>query len=94
MQEVYPAFRTEVVVTGGLSVTGVLPGTAWRPEGGIAIGGELGVLWRDQARELAAALVLVADRLDACADERYGAHAFATADPCAAPAPTGHDGEG
>jgi hypothetical protein len=60
-----------VAVAGGLSVTGVLPGTAWRPEGTIAISGELGHLWRGQAGELADALHLVVERMDVCAQQRY-----------------------
>jgi len=81
LSDVHPGYRTEVAV-GVLTVTGVLPGTAWRPEGSIVIAGENWSLSagearlrlrRDQARELAAALVVVADCLDACADERYGA---------------------
>jgi len=70
---VHPEFRTVVEVGGGVTVTGVLPGTAWRPSGGIAIGGHVQVLWPDQARELAAALMVVADRLDDVAAARYGA---------------------
>jgi hypothetical protein len=62
-----------VAVAGGVSVTGVLPGTAWRPEGTIAISGELGHLWRDQAGELADVLRLVVERMDACAQQRYAA---------------------
>jgi hypothetical protein len=50
----------------------VLPGTPWRPEGGIEICGLVDRLWRAQARELAAALQLVTDRLEAVANERYG----------------------
>jgi hypothetical protein len=72
VRDVHPEFRTVVAVAGGLAVTGVLPGTAWRPEGTIAISGELGHLWRDQARELADALALVVERMDACAQQRYG----------------------
>ena len=71
MDYVHPVFRT-VVQVGGLAVTGVLPGTRWRPEGAIQISGhELG-LGRGVARELADALRQVADRMDAVADERYG----------------------
>lgn len=66
-------FQIEVAVAGGLSVTGFLPGTAWRPEGSLAIRGEVSFLWRDQARELADALRLVAAEMDACAETRYGA---------------------
>ena len=73
-------FRTEVGVDGAfgaLVVTGVLPATAWRPTGGIAIGPSA---WGDgvrtlssaDARKLAAALHEVADRIDVCSDERYG----------------------
>ena len=72
MDYVHPEFRTVVEVGGCLTVTGVLPGTAWRPAGGIAISGRVDVLWPGQARELAVALQLVADRMDAVADERYG----------------------
>lgn len=72
MEYVHSEFRTSVSAGGGLTVTGVSPGTAWRPEGGLSITGEVQRLWRDQARELAAALLLVADRMDACAHERYG----------------------
>jgi hypothetical protein len=58
----------------------VLPGTPWRPEGGVRINGDLErSLRRDCTRELAAALVVVADRLDAFADERYGTAAAAVA---------------
>lgn len=71
MQQVHGEVRT-VVQVGDLTVTGTLPDTSWRPEGAIVIGGDVQRLWRDQARELAAALVLVADRLDAAADQRYG----------------------
>jgi hypothetical protein len=77
---VHPELRTVVVVAGGVSVTGVLPGTVWRPEGSIAIGGDVKRLWRDQAGELADALRLVAERMDVCAQQRYdsttGAVAF------------------
>lgn len=73
MEQVYPEFRTVVEVGGESTVTGVLPGTAWRPEGAIAISGYVAVLWPDQARALADALSVVADRMDAAADERYGA---------------------
>ncbi len=72
MDYAYPEFRTVVEVVGGVTVTGVLLGTPWRPAGAIAISGCVDVLWRDQARELAAALQLVADRMDAVANERYG----------------------
>ena len=70
--DVHPEFRT-VVEVGGVTVTGVLPGTPWRPEGGITISGHVVALWRSQARELADALLVVVDRLDAVTDERYGA---------------------
>jgi hypothetical protein len=69
---VHPEFQTVVAVVGGVSVMGVLPGSAWRPEGLIAVSGDVSYLWRDQARELADALRLVADRMDACAQQRYG----------------------
>lgn len=71
MEYVHPEFRTSVEV-GELTVTGVLPGTAWRPAGGIAISGPVGVLRPGRARELADALCVVAGRMDAAADERYG----------------------
>jgi hypothetical protein len=54
-----------------VAVTGVLPGTAWRPEGSIAISGDVKNLWRDQADELADALRLVVERMDACSQQRY-----------------------
>lgn len=73
MQYVHAEFCTVVRVGENLTVTGTLPGTRWRPEGAIAIGGDVGRLWREQARQLAVALQLVADRMDAVADERYGA---------------------
>lgn len=64
-------FRT-VVEVAGVTVTGVLPGTAWRPEGGVQICGDVQHLGRDQARDLAYALHVVATRMDSVADERYG----------------------
>jgi hypothetical protein len=62
-----------------VSVTGVLPGTVWRPEGSIAISGDVRHLWRDQAGELADALRLVAERMDASVRQRYGLTAVAVA---------------
>jgi hypothetical protein len=51
--------------------------TLWRLEGAVRISGDLEWgLPRDCARELAAALV-VADRVDAFGDERYGTAAAA-----------------
>jgi hypothetical protein len=47
-------------------------GDRWRPEGSIAVSGDVRRLWRDQACELADALRLVGERLDACARQRYG----------------------
>jgi hypothetical protein len=76
---VHPEFRTVVAVAGGLTVTGVLPGTEWQPEGSIAISGDVRRLWREQAGELADALRLVAERMDACAQQRYGSTAVAVA---------------
>lgn len=55
-----------------VTVTGTLPGTSWRPQGGIAIAGDVQLLGRDQARALAGALERVADLMDAAADDRYG----------------------
>jgi hypothetical protein len=55
----------------------VLPGTVWRPQGSIAISGDVRRLWRDQAGELADALRLVGERMDACAQQRYGSPAGA-----------------
>jgi hypothetical protein len=49
----------------------MLPGTAWRPEGSIAVSGDVSGLWRGQAGELADALLLVIERMDACAQQRY-----------------------
>ena len=71
MPEVHAEFRTQVVV-GELMVVGVLPGTPWRPVGSMEIRGPVDRV-RDRACELAAALLLVGDRLDAVSDERYGA---------------------
>lgn len=67
---VYPPFRT-VVEVGELVVSGWLPGMAWRPAGSLAIRGDVSFLSRGRARELADALVVVAARMDTCADERY-----------------------
>lgn len=71
--EIHPPFRTVVEVGELVTVMGSLPGMAWRPVGSIAIRGDVSFLARDRARELADALRLVAARMDACADERYGA---------------------
>jgi hypothetical protein len=76
---VHPEFRTVVAVAGGVSVTGVLPGTEWRPEGGIVVSGDVSRLWRDQAGELAEALRLVVERMDVCAQQRYGSTSVAAA---------------
>ncbi len=54
-------------------MAGWLPGMAWRPAGAIAVRGDVSFLARERARELADALLLVATRMDAVADERYGA---------------------
>jgi hypothetical protein len=70
---VYPPFRTAVEVGELVTVTGWLTGMAWRPAGAIAVRGDVSLLARARARELADALVLVAARMDMCADERYGA---------------------
>jgi hypothetical protein len=76
---VHPEFRAVVAVAGGVSVAGVLPGTVWRPEGSIAISGDVRRLRRDQAGELADALRLVGERMDACAQQRYGSTVGAVA---------------
>lgn len=68
MRYIYSEYRTVVAVVGGVTVTGVLPGTAWEPEGSVAVSGDVHLLRRDQARELAEALQLVADRLEASAE--------------------------
>jgi hypothetical protein len=68
---VYPPFRTAVKVGELVTVTGWLPGMAWRPAGAVAVRGD--VSFRARARELADALQVVAARMDSCADERYGA---------------------
>jgi hypothetical protein len=77
MRLVHPEFRTEVAV-GSCTVVGVLPGTAWRPEGSIAISGDVHGLWRDRACELADALLVVVARMDDCAAERYGTNGGAS----------------
>jgi hypothetical protein len=76
---VHREFRTVVAVAGGVVVTGVLPGTAWRPEGAIAVSGDVSGLWRGEAGELADSLRLVVDRMDACARQRYGSTSVAAA---------------
>ncbi len=73
MQYEHDEFRTEIAVAGELTVTGSLPSTTWRPEGSLAIRGDVAFLWRDQARELAAALQRAVDEMDDRAESRYGA---------------------
>jgi hypothetical protein len=68
---VYAPFRTAVDVGEQVTVTGWLPGMAWRPAGSIAIRGDVSFLSRARARELAGALQLVAAQMDAAADECY-----------------------
>jgi hypothetical protein len=70
---VYPPFRMAVEVGELVTVSGWLPGVAWRPAGAIAVRGDVSFLARPRARELAGALLLVAARMDSCVDERYGA---------------------
>ena len=70
---VHRLVRTAVQVDELVTVSGWLPWMAWRPAGAITVRGDVSFLACARARELADALVLVAARIDACADERYGA---------------------
>ncbi|MFP5364677.1 MAG: hypothetical protein ACLGI5_18315 [Thermoleophilia bacterium] len=73
-QDVEPAdFQTRVEAFPGMTVTGVLPATAWRAGGEVLLSAEVRRLWRDQAHAIGHALVRVVARLDACADERFDA---------------------
>ena len=74
-----PEFRTAVAV-GGLTVTGVLPGTARPPVAAIAICGDVHRLTSAQALELVDALLLVVLRMDDVAEERYCANACTNRD--------------
>jgi len=73
----HPAFRTEVAIAG-VTVRGVLPGTARLPVGSIAVSGDVHRLSCDQALELVDALLLVVTRLDVVAEERYSVTTNAT----------------
>jgi hypothetical protein len=72
-------FRTEVAVAG-VTVTGVLPATAQRRVGSIAISGDVSRLSCDLALELVDALLLVVTRMDIILEERYSATTTATRD--------------
>ena len=74
-----PEFRTAVAV-GGLTVTGVLPGTARPPVAAVAIFGDVHRLTSAQALELVDALLLVVLRMDDVAEERYSANACTNCD--------------
>ena len=65
----YRSFRTAVQVGELVTVSGWLPGMAWRPAGAITVRGDVTFLACARARELADALVLVVARMDAVADE-------------------------
>lgn len=67
----HPDFHT-VAVVAGVTVTGMLPGTAWRPKGVIEISGDVHRLCCDHALDLADALLLVVCRMDVVYEERYG----------------------
>jgi len=72
MRSVHPEFRTEVPA-GVLTVTGVLPVTASRPTGSVAVIGDLQRLSCDQTLELVDAPLLVVARMDAVMEECLGA---------------------
>lgn len=76
MRSTHPEFRT-VVAIAGVTVIGVLPGTA-RPVGSIAISGDVHRLSCDQALELVDALLLAVTRMDVIAEERYSRTTSAT----------------